>query len=118
MFDEPEIAVMWRKSVRHLISVDNDHLGLGSCSFQNKSHDEIRFDQPIVCPVRDPSEMDVQDLAFVDRKHSDCHRCAGKPENFTYGILRIGEMRIEYLLETVLPFSFSKKHSTLERLEL
>ena len=99
MFDEPAVAVVRLKSVRHLVSGDDDHLGPGLRSFQDESHDEIRLDQPVVRPVSDPSEMDVQHPAFVNREDSDCHGCAGESENFGNGTLRLGQMRIEYLLE-------------------
>ena len=118
MFDEPQVAVVRRKSVGHFVSVNDNHLGPGLCSFQDESHDEIRFDQRVVRPVRDPSKMDVQHLAFVNRDYSDCHCCAGESENLAYGTLRFGEMHIEYLLEMVLPFSFAEKHPALERLQL
>ena len=79
MLDEPGLAIVPHKSVGHFVSVDDDRLGPGLCGFQDQSHDEIRLDQPIVRPVRDPCKMNVQHLAFVNREYSDGHRFAGEP---------------------------------------
>ena len=116
MLDEPEVTVVRRKSVGNLVSVSDDQLRPGLRSLQDKSHDEIRLDQPVVRPMRDPSKMEVQHLVIVNRQDLDCHRCATEPENLANGAPRLGEMHIEYLVEMVPPFSFTEKHCGLERL--
>ena len=118
LLDEPEVAVVQCESVRHFASVHDDHFGPVLWSLQDKGHDEIGFDQGVVRLVRDPSKMDVQHLAFVNRKHSDGDCCTGESENLAHGALRFGEVHIELLLEVVLPFSLTEKHPTLERLQL
>ena len=117
MLYEPEVAVVRRKSVLHLVSVNENHLRPGLSGFHKERHSEVWFNQPIVRPVRDPSEMNTQYLAFVNREYPDGHGCAGEPKNLTYGTSRFGEMRLEYLIELVLPFSFVEENWALERLQ-